>query len=47
MPQHMEHIKNSDILKHKYRNFADMKRIYATYRIFKSGVKSHARKMRL
>jgi hypothetical protein len=30
-----------------FGNFTDMKRIYATYRIFKSGVKSEARKMRI
>jgi len=33
--------------KYKYRNFSVMKRISATYRIFKSGVKLQARKMRL
>jgi hypothetical protein len=30
---------SGDILKHKYRNFLDMKRISVTYRTFKSGVK--------
>jgi hypothetical protein len=31
----------------QFAKIADMKWIYATYRIFKSGVKQEARKMRL